>query len=823
LIPRPDHEPSYRAEIRREAAARQAEHDRRVRRVRFELEERGAEGATVREIARALTPRHGFVMVDPWARALAELAEAGEAWRDGDVWRWGARPTTTATAPETTATARRAHEDQRQQLIHDADSDGTERTALIGPPMDEESAPAALIATATDAADCDDTNTDTRGGAAEASPRSIEDETMNSGPNADTVELRRKMLAWLTENPGQPATAMGAAIGWSGTSAGIQWHMNRMEAEKLVRRTGTRNQTRWYVTAKGRTASPVASPPAVETELASTDSGAAEASSSTTGGDHARLNDAPPVGARPEGAQPGVADESAFEEDEEGRRNQDPESLEIAEIQRREREAFEANLREVPPHGGVPTDPNAPTRKPDPAIPPELAARAARARLTLESREDGTRRYWRHADHRLAAWNGSDIDGWYAITDATLAGRVYGSEATALSAALDWLDGAHLSPVVVERAAALWLRRTAPGRWERDGLVLVVGDPGPEGGFITPTGHHDVESGAVAAVCDLLTSASSPTAPATTAQAQPAPAEEPAAGRGEGDHGGDCDGPGQVPGHTFDHPDGIDYACCSHPACFAVEGRASAELACPVRSSAAMRADAPPAGGDPAPAGKGEEGRHDAGLAAFLVRGGDLRPTPDPRDARIAELERDLSGYQRVVLDVQEAIEQTDLDTSRPITDRVREIVGRMKGAEAERDAMTAVLDQIGDILGHLDAAGDGPQCAVFADEIGRLRRDLHMVENLVSGHTFVIGDDTPIARKVLDWMTKDGRETGDAISKAVAERDEARRDRSEALRARDEALARARFAEKNLRDALEMGVGLARLAQGESARAAAK
>jgi hypothetical protein len=722
LIPRPDHEPSYRAEIRREAAARQAEHDARVRRVRFELEERGAEGATVREIAQALTPRHSFLMVDPWARALQELADSGEAHRDGDVWRRGKAPPAGGVTPA-------------------AGGPTPETGATSGP--------------TSGGWPCGEQGT--------AQPIQTDEDTMNSGPNADTVELRRKMLAWLTENPGQPATAMGAAIGWSGTSAGIQWHMNRMEAEKLVRRTGTRNQTRWYVTAKGRTASPVASPPPVETELASTDSGAAEASYSSSGGDDARLNDAPPVGARPEGAQPAEAE---------------------AELERLLGDA--------------------------PLTTPEEAA--AWEREKAEAAADA----YGEALAKLGwEWSPGSEPGGGTFVDvhngAVRVARAWGP---------DWTD------------RRVWTYFHDQSRAFDSATECVLW---------------------VAAGCPAPASAASPTAPATTAQAQPAPAEEPAAGRG-----------GTFP--TLEAVVKAAYLAGLAQAhdivgdlrtdgageeSFAVEALGSIDGAIKYASAE----DWTPAEG--------------LWRLKFVLSEAAKGAAPDPRDARIAELERELAAAQRdltqsraIATGEPYCLVGDGYPTARAVLDgMVRASIAIQRATDQRDEARASLADANrelatrGELLRRVSAAAGDP-AMMWSEAVARVeaasRRfpglacpecaetersrdearaerdkacaDLHEISALVSGRTFVIDPERhPVARMVLDWMTADGRETGAAIAKVATERDEARRDRSEALRARDEALNRARFAEKNLRDALEMGVGLARLAQGESARAAAK
>jgi hypothetical protein len=161
----------------------------------------------------------------------------------------------------------------------------------------------------------------------------------------------------------------------------------------------------------------------------------------SSGGDHARLNDAPPVGARPEGAQPGT--EAELE-----RLLGDAPLTTTEEAAAWEREKAEAELE-------------------------ALRDKARRAGLVESGVREPGYRYWTRRRP------GSLPSVWVA-----------------------WEDG------------DVW-------RWDADE------NPNAR----CPSEAPD-EAAALRAVLSAL--ASSPTAPATTAQAQPAPAEEPAAGRGEG-------------------------------------------------------------------------------------------------------------------------------------------------------------------------------------------------------------------------------------------------------------------------------------------------
>jgi hypothetical protein len=362
-----------------------------------------------------------------------------------------------------------------------------------------------------------------------------------------------------------------------------------------------------------------------------------------------------------------------------------------------------ARLNDAP---GV-ADPGA---QPGAGFSPELVERARAVGLREVTREGG-RAHWVRGDLSVVFPFGSRWH-WCCDPDPDAMGTRVDSLPSALLAAVEWLEARELEALREEARGKGLVKQGERGPWARDGIWVAWKPARPDGAWLWCTESipfrrvtQTAPSEAAALRAVLAALASSPTAPATTAQAQPAPAEEPAAGRGEARP-----------------PTEHRVKCWPEPFAAVVSGAKLYEIRVNDRDYRV---------GDVlwleewSPETATYTGDFWKKTITYMTPGGAwglpdglcvLGLAPDPRDARIAELEASLSGYQRVVLDVQEAIEQTDLDASRPITDRVREIVERMKAAraaleesrarEADSDSDArrawAADDEVCAFLGHL-------------------------------------------------------------------------------------------------------------------------
>ncbi len=154
------------------------------------------------------------------------------------------------------------------------------------------------------------------------------------------------------------------------------------------------------------------------------------------------------------------------------------------------------------------------------AIPAELAERARGLGLYRDTEDD-----WCHATCANAPCGVVAYAGAYGAWRVNVTAQSFASEAVALTAACEWLEAQRPAPSAEPFVPV--------AEWHRccHGLCTETATLGLPGGVPTRCAEHMPAPDA-----DLmLAAASSPTAPATTAQAQEAPAaEDAAAGRGSG-------------------------------------------------------------------------------------------------------------------------------------------------------------------------------------------------------------------------------------------------------------------------------------------------